>query len=469
MIVLHLHVHLTHVVATLADGLDGEFLQRHLTVHNLLQRLDGSIHRTISTGTCLKLLTSDVQAKTCHRLHTHTTCHLQIVHLDAVVLSTVSTSKHEYVVVVDVFLLVSQLQEFLIHLIELFLLQSHAQQLQTILQGCTSRTGSEYDGVVVDTHIVRVHNFVGLYILQHTILMNTTGMSKRILAHDGLVRLNRHVHQTRHHTACWINLCGVDISFNTYSLMALQNHRHLFQRRVSCTFTNTVDGHFRLTSAIQHTCHRVGCSHTKVVVAVSGENGLTCTQSIHMLHQVLNFLTVFVRKTIARGVWNVANRSTSFHNSIDDACQIFVVSTTCVLCIEFHILHVTLRIFHSSSGTLNDFLTCGIELILDVRIARTDTRMDALMLGIFQGIGSHVDVLLHGTCQGTNRWPCHCFRNLYHRIEIAWRRNWETGLDDIHTQHFQLLCHLYLLNSIQLAAWHLFTISQCGVENKQSF
>ena len=412
MVVLHLHVYLSHVVATLADGLNREFLQCHLAVHNLLQRLDGSIHRTITRCTCLKLLTSDVQAKTCHRLHAHTTCHLQIVHLDAVVLRTVCTCKYEDVVVVDVFLLVSQLQEFLIHLVELFLLQSHTQHLQAVLQGCTSRASRQHDGVVVDAHVVRVDDFVSLHIFQHTILMNTAGMSKCILTDNRLVWLNRHIHEARHHAARWINLRGVDVGFNADGLMALQNHCHLLERRVSCTLTNTVDGHFRLTRTVEHTSHCVSCSHTEVVVAVSGKDSLTSAQSIHMFHQVLDFLAIFVRQAITCRIWNITNRSTSLHHSLNHASQVFVLRSTRILSIEFHILHVSLCIFHGSCSTLDDFLAIGVELELDMGVTRTNTRMDAFALGKLQGISSHVNIFLHGTGQRANRWPSHCLRNL---------------------------------------------------------
>ena len=36
-IILHLHVHLAHIVAALADSLDGELLQHHLAVDDFLQ------------------------------------------------------------------------------------------------------------------------------------------------------------------------------------------------------------------------------------------------------------------------------------------------------------------------------------------------------------------------------------------------------------------------------------------------
>lgn len=42
------HMHFTHVVAFFGNGLDKEFLYRHLPVYNLLYRFDGGVDRTVS-------------------------------------------------------------------------------------------------------------------------------------------------------------------------------------------------------------------------------------------------------------------------------------------------------------------------------------------------------------------------------------------------------------------------------------
>ena len=96
-----------------------------------------------------------------------------------------------------------------------------------MLQCGTSATGSQYDTVVVDAHILGIHNLVGLHVLQHTVLVNAAGVCKGITTHNSLVRLNGHVHQTRHHTTRRINLRRVDIRIDAQSLVALQNHGNL--------------------------------------------------------------------------------------------------------------------------------------------------------------------------------------------------------------------------------------------------
>ena len=104
--------------------------------------------------------------------------------------------------------------------------------------------------------------------------MDAAAVGKGIAPYHGLVRLNGHVHQRTHHAAGGINLRGVDIGVDAKSFMTLHDHGNLFERSIAGTLTDTVDGHLYLTGAIEHTTHRVGRSHAKVIVAMCGENGL---------------------------------------------------------------------------------------------------------------------------------------------------------------------------------------------------
>ena len=138
-----------------------------------------------------------------------------------------------------------------------------------------------------------------------------------------------------------------------------------------------------------------------------------------MLHQIFDFFTVLGGQTVACGVGDVADRCSGVHHSLDDTRQVFVVRATGILGVELHVLHVLLGILYGSHGTLDDFLAVGVELEFNVRIARADTRVDTLALGILKRLGSHVDVLLHGTCQRTDGGPCHGLGDFNHGIEVA--------------------------------------------------
>ena len=149
----------------------GEFAEGHLSVHNLLEGLDGGIDRSVAAGTCLEVFAGYVETEACHGLHAHAAGHLQVFHLDAVVGGAIHSGQYEDVVVVDVFLLVGQAQEVFIHLVELLFLEFHAEHCQAVFQRGTSAACCQHYRVVVDSHVVRVDDFVGLHVFQHSILM----------------------------------------------------------------------------------------------------------------------------------------------------------------------------------------------------------------------------------------------------------------------------------------------------------
>ena len=66
VVVLYLHVYLTHIVGALADGLDGELLERHVALDDLLQCADGGIYGTVTCGCCLERLACNLQSEACY-------------------------------------------------------------------------------------------------------------------------------------------------------------------------------------------------------------------------------------------------------------------------------------------------------------------------------------------------------------------------------------------------------------------
>ena len=161
--------------------------------------------------------------------------------------------------------------------------------------------------------------------------------------------------------------------------MAFDNHRHLFERSISGTFTDTIDCNFHLTGSIQHACHCVGGSHTQIIVAMGGNDSIMNT--VHMFHQILYLRPILGRKAVPGGIGNINYRSARLDNSFHHTGQIFVIRTSGIFGIEFNILYITTGILYSCYRTLNNLLTIGVEFIFDMRIGSTDTRMNTLMFG----------------------------------------------------------------------------------------
>ena len=199
-------------------------------------------------------------------------------------------------------------------------------------------------------------------------------------------------------------------------------------------------------------------------MAVGREDGLVDT--VHMLFQVLYLLVVLLRKTVARGVGNVHHGGSGLDDRLHHPCQILIVRTARILAVELHIVYKPLGIFHGRHAPLDHFLTGRVKLILNVIVARAQSCVYAFPFGILQRLHRHVDVLLHRACQRTNGGPRHSLRNLNHRMEIAGTRNGKSCLYHIDAQLLQSLGHLYFLDGVQLASWHLLAVTQGRVENK---
>ncbi len=138
-----------------------------------------------------------------------------------------------------------------------------------------------------------------------------------------------------------------------------------------------------------------------------------------MLHEIFYLLAILLWETVTCGVGYVAHRGTSLDNGLYNTCKILIVGSAGIFSIELNVLNELLSILHGSNSTLNDFLTIGIELIFDVRVACAYTRVYSLALSILQRLNGNINVLLNGSCECTDGWPRYSLGNLNNRIEIA--------------------------------------------------
>ena len=141
---------------------------------------------------------------------------------------------------------------------------------------------------------------------------------------------------------------------------------------------------------------------------------------IHMLLQILNLIKILLWQTVTRSIRNVYDRSSSLDHSLHHLSQILIVSTSGILAIELHIVHIALGILSGCYSLLQNLFASGIELKLNMLIAGADTRMDTLILGILQRLEGHIDIALHSTRKRTNHWPRNGFRNFNHTVKVTW-------------------------------------------------
>ena len=154
---------------------------------------------------------------------------LQIVKLYVIVFAALHTGKYEQVVVIDLLLLVSKLQKILINLVEFLRAELDAEQFEPEFEGCVSASRCEGYVVVIQTDILRVNDFVGGNVLQHSVLVYSGRMSEGVSAYYCLVGLDRHIHQAGDRAAERVYLPGVDAGREIQVLVALDNHRDFLE------------------------------------------------------------------------------------------------------------------------------------------------------------------------------------------------------------------------------------------------
>ena len=289
-------------------------------------------------------------------------------------------------------------------------------------------------------------------------------MGKSIATYDCFIRLDRHIHQTGYHTAGRINLLCIDIGLNIDLMMTLDNHCDFFESGISSTFADTVNGHLYLTGSIQNTSNRICCCHSQIVMTVSRKNRVI--NAVYMINQIFNLCTIFGRQTVTRRIRYIHHCRSRFDNRFYHTCQIFIVRTSCILCIKFHIIHKTTCILHCCYRAFDNLFPIGVEFIFNMRVRSTYTCMDTFMLGEFQSVYRYINILLNSTGQSTNSGPSHRFRNFNHRIKISRAGDGEAGFNYIDPQSFECLRYLNLLHCVQLASRNLFTIPKGGIKNK---
>ena len=216
-------------------------------------------------------------------------------------------------------------------------LQTDAQLLQTLLESVPAAELAQHDFVGRPAHVLSAHDLVGITCLQNTILVNSTGMRKRIRAHNGLVRLYDKSGDLAHHAAGSQNVLGINIDIQVEIVAPrLDGHYDFFECAVTCPLSKAVDGAFHLAGAADlHAGQRVRHSHAQVVVAVHGPNGFVAVG--HAFTQRFNEIAIQLWNGIADGVGHVDGGGAFTNHGLDHAAQKIHIAAVPIFGAEFDI------------------------------------------------------------------------------------------------------------------------------------
>ena len=135
-----------------------------------------------------------------------------------------------------------------------------------MLQGGTTATDSEHDGIVIDTDLLGIHDFVGGAGVHDAVLMDAARMGEGICADDGFVRGDPDARKRRDEAARFGDLAGIDVVEHADDVVADgQRHDDFLERCVSGAFAEPVDRTFDLGRACLNGGDAVGGGKTEAL------------------------------------------------------------------------------------------------------------------------------------------------------------------------------------------------------------
>ena len=243
-------------------------------------------------------------------------------------------------------------------------------------EGIAAGELAERQPVGIPAHIFGTHDFVGLAVLEHAVLMDAGLVGKGIGADDGLVRLHRIAGDAGHQLGRRHDLRGVDARVATEHILA-RAHRHhdFFQRGIAGTLAETIDGAFDLARAVHHGGKRVGDGHAEIVVAVRRPDHLVGIR--HALDQLLHALAPQGGNAVADGVGHVERFGAGLDHLVEDADQKIHVGAHRILGREFDVVGIFERELDRLDRRLDHLVGLHAQLLFHVDRAGGDEGVDA--------------------------------------------------------------------------------------------
>ncbi len=112
LFILHLHVDLTHIIASTGYGLDQKFIQHNLPVDDLFHRIESRIHRTVPRCGGIEFLAGDIQPQGSRWHQGLASDHLEEIQFYPFFLTGGIPNQQRNIIIPDLLLAVGQFQAF---------------------------------------------------------------------------------------------------------------------------------------------------------------------------------------------------------------------------------------------------------------------------------------------------------------------------------------------------------------------
>ena len=360
-------------------------------------------------------------------------------------------------------LLVGQGEELGIEIIEIVTALGVAHGLHPVLDDVAAGAGGHVEVVLGETDALRGDDFVGVFRLEHAILVDAGAVGEGVGPDDGLVGLHRHVAELADQGAGAMDLAVADIGVHPEQVGAgFEDHRHLFQRAVAGPLADAVDGALDLAGPHLHGADGVGHREAQIVVAVHRDDGLIDVGD--PVEQGLDDAGELGRYRVAHGIGDIDGAGAGLDGGFHHAAQVVYRGAARILAGELHVVGVAAGMLDGADPHLQHVFEALLQLALDVDGGGRDEGVDAKGVSDPQGLAGGVYVLGQGAGEGTDPALLDVAGDGLHRLKVAGGGDREPHLHDVDTEPLQCLGDLQLLLDRQAGRQGLLTIAQGGVE-----
>ena len=282
-------------------------------------------------------------------------------------------------------------------------------------------------------------------------------MGKSVGPHDGLVLLNQDPRNTRYQPARPVYLLGADVRVNVHVVLpGPDGHDRLLQGCVTGPFPDPVDGTLHLAGTRLNGGQGVRNSQSQVVVTVNGQDSLT-----HIWDPVPDGgdeVPELIGYGVSHRVRDVDGLRTGLYNSLYDFAKVFHVASRRVFRRKLHAVSVPRSVTHGIDGSLSHLVVGLLEFEFDVDVRSCDEGVDPRLFSLLQRLPCPVNILFAGPAKTGHRGLLHRPGYGPHRLEVTFRGNGESRLDDINVHTLQVFCHLELFLQIHGSSRRLLTV-----------
>src|SRR5690554_144246 len=141
-------------------------------------------------------------------------------------------------------------------------------------------------------------------------------------------------------------------------------HYNFFERGVTCTLSQPVDGALYLTSTLGYRCQRVGNGKTQIVMAMHRENGFISIGNT--IKKLMDSFCKLLRYSITNRIGDINRVGASIYGRLNNSTEKIQLRPASILTGELNVIDMASGTFYRPNCLLYDFVRQHLQLVLHV-------------------------------------------------------------------------------------------------------